>query len=74
MEFKFDPKQPYQQEAIASVVDLFEGQPVDADTLETKLEGALPTPGGQQALEQQRRLGEAARRPHRVVAEAPGGG
>ena len=51
MEFKFDPKQPYQQEAIASVVDLFEGQPADADVLETKLENALPTPGGQQALD-----------------------
>lgn len=51
MEFKFDPKQPYQQEAIASVVDLFEGQPVDADVLETKLGNALPTPGGQQALD-----------------------
>lgn len=37
MVFKFDPKQPYQQEPIASVVDLFEGQPAGADTLETKL-------------------------------------
>lgn len=51
MEFKFDPKQPYQQEAIASMVDLFEGQPVDADALETKLEGALPTPEGQQSFD-----------------------
>lgn len=51
MEFKFDPKQPYQQEAIASVVDLFEGQPADADALETMLEGALPTPGDQQAFD-----------------------
>lgn len=47
MEFKFDPKQPYQQEAIASVVDLFEGQPADADALETKLQGMLSTPEGQ---------------------------
>lgn len=51
MEFKFDPKQPYQQEAIASVVDLFEGQPADADALETKLQGALPTPDGQQSFD-----------------------
>lgn len=51
MEFKFDPKQPYQQEAIASVVDLFEGQPADADTLETRLQGALATPDGEQALD-----------------------
>lgn len=50
MEFKFDPKQQYQQEAIASVIDLFEGQPADADVLETKLENALLTRGGQQAL------------------------
>jgi len=51
MEFKFDPKQPYQQEAIASVVDLFEGQPADADALETKLQGVLPTPEGQTAFD-----------------------
>lgn len=51
MEFKFDPKQPYQQEAIASVVDLFEGQPADADALETKLQGALPSPEGQQSFD-----------------------
>ena len=51
MEFKFDPKQPYQQEAIASVVDLFDGQPADADALETKLQGALPTAEGQSALD-----------------------
>ena len=37
MEFTFEPKQPYQQEAIASVVDLFEGQPADADVLITQL-------------------------------------
>ena len=51
MEFKFDPSQPYQQKAIASVVDLFRGQPADADALETKLQGALPTPGDQQAFD-----------------------
>ena len=51
MEFKFDPKQPYQQEAIASVVDLFEGQPADADALETKLQGSLSVPDGQQSFD-----------------------
>lgn len=51
MEFKFDANQPYQRDAIASVVDLFEGQPADADALETKLQGAMPTPGGQQAFD-----------------------
>lgn len=51
MEFNFDAKQPHQQEAIASVVDLFEGQPVDADALKTKLQGVLPTPDGQQSFD-----------------------
>ena len=51
MEFKFDPKQPFQQEAIASVVDLFEGQLADADALETKLQGALAAPEGQQSFD-----------------------
>lgn len=51
MEFKFDPKQPYQQEAIASVVDLFEGQPADADALEITLKGMLPAPDGQTSFD-----------------------
>ena len=42
MEFKFDAHQQYQQDAIAAVVDLFEGQPPDAATLETTLIGAVP--------------------------------
>lgn len=33
MKFKFDAKQEYQLEAIAAVVDLFDGQPADADQL-----------------------------------------
>ena len=36
-EFKFDAHQKYQQDAIASVVDLFEGQPADAPALATTL-------------------------------------
>jgi len=51
MEFKFDPKQQYQQEAIAAVVDLFEGQPLDAAPLQSTLQGALPNPNGQQAFD-----------------------
>ena len=47
MEFKFDPNQQYQRDAIAAVVDLFEGQPKDAVALETKLRGSLVSPVGQ---------------------------
>jgi type III restriction enzyme len=42
MEFKFDAHQKFQQDAIAAVVDLFEGQPPDAATLETTLVGNMP--------------------------------
>ena len=35
--FKFDASQPYQLDAIASVVDLFDGQPKDAEKLVTEL-------------------------------------
>lgn len=38
MEFKFEPNQSYQQQAIASIVDLFDGQPSDAPSLLTTLE------------------------------------
>lgn len=41
--FKFDANQPYQQSAIAAVVDLFEGQPADAAALATTLRAALVT-------------------------------
>ena len=51
MEFKFDPNQQYQQDAIASVVDLFEGQPQDAVALETKLRGSLASPDGQESFD-----------------------
>ena len=51
MEFKFDPNQQYQRDAIASVVDLFEGQPQDAVALETKLRGSLPSPDGQESFD-----------------------
>ncbi|MBS3956202.1 MAG: DEAD/DEAH box helicase family protein [Clostridiales bacterium] len=47
MEFKFDAHQEFQQDAIAAVVDLFEGQLADAASLSTKLQGAVPDAGDQ---------------------------
>ncbi|MCI9857238.1 restriction endonuclease [Microbacterium proteolyticum] len=37
--FQFDPSQPYQLDAVSSVVDLFDGQPKDADKLILTLRG-----------------------------------
>lgn len=37
--FQFDPSQPYQLDAVSSVVDLFDGQPKDADKLVLTLRG-----------------------------------
>lgn len=45
MEFKFDAKQQYQLDAIGSLVQLFDGQPKDADELVTKLRGSAPVGG-----------------------------
>lgn len=39
--FKFDASQQYQLDAITSVVDLFDGQPKDAEKLETMLRGQV---------------------------------
>ena len=39
--FKFDASQPYQLDAIKSVVDLFDGQPKDAEKLGTTLRGQV---------------------------------
>ncbi|MBY0170747.1 restriction endonuclease [Micrococcus luteus] len=39
--FKFDASQAYQLDAIKSVVDLFDGQPKDAEKLETTLRGQV---------------------------------
>lgn len=38
MEFKFDANQSYQQQAISSIVDLFDGQPADAPSVITTLD------------------------------------
>ena len=51
MEFKFDANQSYQQEAIAAVVDLFEGQPWDASAFETILSGQFQPNGIQETLD-----------------------
>lgn len=47
--FHFDASQPYQLDAIASVVDLFDGQPKDAEKLVTTLRGAAVLPDSDQA-------------------------
>ena len=47
--FQFDASQPYQLDAIASVVDLFDGQPKDAEKLVTTLRGAAVLPDSEQA-------------------------
>lgn len=51
MEFKFDANQSYQKEAIAAVVDLFEGQPKDTSTLQTTLSSQLTEVGNQAILD-----------------------
>jgi type III restriction enzyme len=62
MEFKFDANQAYQHAAIASVVDLFEGQPKDASTLETLLTSQASDFGDQQALEIAHEVGAVGNR------------
>jgi type III restriction enzyme len=47
--FQFDASQPYQLDAIASVVDLFDGQPKDAEKLVTTLCGAAVLPDSDQS-------------------------
>ncbi|SNS61131.1 type III restriction enzyme [Micrococcales bacterium KH10] len=47
--FQFDASQPYQLDAIASVVDLFDGQPKDAEKLVTTLRSAAVLPESDQA-------------------------
>lgn len=42
MRFQFDPRQPYQMDAITAVTDLFDGQPADASQLLTSFQ-LVPT-------------------------------
>jgi type III restriction enzyme len=51
MEFKFDAHQSYQRDAIAAVVDLFEGQPKEVSTLETTLSSQFIEVGDQTVLD-----------------------
>jgi type III restriction enzyme len=51
MEFKFDANQSFQRDAIAAVVDLFEGQPRDVSTLETTLSSQVLEVGNQTVLD-----------------------
>jgi type III restriction enzyme len=47
MEFKFDAKQQYQLDAIGSLVQLFDGQPKDAEAVLTTLRGEGKVDGAQ---------------------------
>ncbi len=47
MEFKFDAHQEYQQDAIAAIVDVLEGQPADVVALASTLQGVVPDSGDQ---------------------------
>lgn len=51
MEFKFDANQSFQKDAIAAVVDLFEGQPRDVSPLETTLSSQVLEVGSQTVLD-----------------------
>lgn len=62
MEFKFDPNQRYQHDAICAVVDLFEGQPRNASTLETSLEGNITVIGDQTLLDISNEVGAIGNR------------
>ena len=62
MEFKFDPNQSYQQDAIAAVVDLFDGQPRDISVLETKLSSQLIAVGDQTVLDMVNEVGAVGNR------------
>jgi type III restriction enzyme len=56
--FRFDPRQQYQLDAIAAVVDLFDGQPRDADKLAVTMRGtAGETAAGQLAVDTAQEIG-----------------
>ena len=56
--FQFDPRQQYQLDAIAAVVDLFDGQPKDADKLAITLRGTIQeTARGQLAVDTAQEIG-----------------
>ncbi|WP_313928922.1 DEAD/DEAH box helicase family protein, partial [Pseudoxanthomonas sp.] len=56
--FQFDPRQQYQLDAIAAVVDLFDGQPGDADKLTVTMRGtSRETTEGQLAVDTAQEIG-----------------
>lgn len=55
--FQFDASQPFQLDAIAAVVDLFDGQPKDADRLAATLHGTTPGKPGELALDTAQEVG-----------------
>lgn len=56
--FQFDPRQQYQLDAIAAVVDLFDGQPGDANKLAVPMRGtARETAEGQLAIDTAQEIG-----------------
>lgn len=56
--FRFDARQQYQLDAIAAVVDLFDGQPQDADKLAVAVRGMVrETREGQLAVETAQEIG-----------------
>ena len=56
--FRFDPRQQYQLDAIAAVVDLFDGQPKQADKLTVTMRGtAAETAEGQLAVDTAQEVG-----------------
>ena len=56
--FRFDARQQYQLDAIAAVVDLFDGQPQDADKLAVAVRGMVrETVEGQLAVETAQEIG-----------------
>lgn len=62
MEFKFDANQAYQRDAIAAVVDLFEGQPKDVSNLETTLSTQFLEVGNQAVLDMVSEVGAVGNR------------
>lgn len=55
--FQFDSHQQYQLDAISAVVDLFDGQPQDADKLVHNLRTQVPSRAGELALEVAQEVG-----------------
>lgn len=67
--FQFDPRQPYQLDAINAVVNLFDGQPKDADKLAVTLRGlAADTAEGQLQVDTAQETGAIGN--HLVLDEA----